>query len=95
MAHRLLIEQVQSIAFDCLKEIFNDKLQVIPNAPFIEEVFTYGSPHDLLEAYIIRHSAFWLTTSNPIDSFGWEMALKAHECFGVGVAVHIAKVAVK
>jgi hypothetical protein len=92
MSDRLLVGKVRSIAFDRLKEIFNDKLQVIPNARFVEELFTYGSPHDLLEAYVIRHSVFWLTTSSQIDSFGWEMALKAHERFGVGVAVQIAKV---
>jgi hypothetical protein len=63
MADRLLVGKIQSIAFHRLREIFNDKLQVIPNARFIEELFTFGSPHDFFKAYIIRYSAFWLTTS--------------------------------
>lgn len=53
------------------------------------------APHNIFEAYMIQHSAFWLTTSNQIDSWGWGMALEAHERFSVGVAVQIAKVVVK
>jgi hypothetical protein len=47
--------------------------------------------HDLLEAYIIRRSAFWLKTSTHVDSFSWERAVRAQECFGVGVAVHMQR----
>ena len=95
MSDRLLIKETQSIAFGRITEIFNDIFQVIPNAGFIAELFEHGSCNSVLETYVIRHSAFWLTTSTDIDSWEWELALKADERFGVGVAVHIAKVVSK
>ena len=95
LSDRLLIKEIQSIAFGRITEIFNDIVQVIPTARFITELFEYGSCNSILETYVIRHSAFWLTTSTDIDSLEWELALKADERFGVGVAVHIAKVVSK
>ena len=92
MSDRLLVKEIQFIAFDRLADIFNDLVQVIPNPRFITELFEHGSSHDTLETYVIRHSAFWLTTSTDVDFVEWEMVLRANERFGVGVAVHIAKV---
>jgi hypothetical protein len=34
-----------------LERSSNDKIQVIPNARFIEDLFVHGSPHNILEAY--------------------------------------------
>lgn len=92
MGDRLLVQQIQSIAFDRMTEIFNNTVQVVPNPRFIDELFSHETADSLLETYMIRHSAFWLTTSTHNDSIGWEGALKANKRFGVGVAVLIAKI---
>src|SRR5947209_2348718 len=44
MADRLLVEAIQSVVFGRLREIFNDKIQVISNARLIEDLFAHGSP---------------------------------------------------
>jgi hypothetical protein len=72
------------------------RVQVIPNARFIERsLCSQKPPHNTLNAYMIRQRALWLTTSNQIDSWRWEMALEVHKRFGADVAVHIAKVCIK
>jgi hypothetical protein len=72
-------------------EIFNDKGSGNSKCSLHRKIFLFNA----LNAYMIRQSALWLTTSSQIDSWKWEMALEVHERFGAGVAVHIAKVYIK
>src|SRR5437764_505707 len=92
MADRLLGEAIQSVVFDRLREIFNDKIQVIPNARFIEDLFAHGSPPQHPRSIYDTTQCILVDNFKPNRLLGMEMALEAHECVGVGVAVQIAKV---
>ena len=89
MAECRLVDELQRVAYQRLREYFNSDVRVVPSIKFIEELYDKDIPHIILDRYIVAHTAFWIQKGEWRE---WEAVLRCEPSYGVEVAIELAKI---
>ena len=93
LADKRMVERLQEIAYDKLKDIFTYKQREVPSSRFVDELFSTDCEScDQLQCYLIAHTAFWMKAPNSGSWQTWHEILYTKPKYGVAVALQIAKV---
>ena len=87
LADYLEVRAIQVIAFERFETVFPcEKPIVLPSKEFIKKLYKRGRSTKALQAYIARHSAYWMLRT-PRKADKWKTLLASNPCYGMDVSM--------
>ncbi|RMZ76179.1 hypothetical protein DV737_g4946, partial [Chaetothyriales sp. CBS 132003] len=100
LAHYTMFQQLLSVAYERIRELFNSRRPHVPSQLFIRELFNRDDEDDQrtislssthLHTFVVQHTAYWIYTDGQVDSKKWKKTLVQDDSFAAAVACRLAE----